>query len=92
MHQRRDLPQGYQDAASSSAWLPSGDQSNTVTYQGSRTVPDVCNGGLVRLQQGGTFTTGITSTDKGDKVNVRWHYRDGTDSGGWSGTRGVIPS
>jgi Neocarzinostatin family len=84
--------QGYQDAASSSAWLPSGDQSNAVTYQGSLTVPDVCNGGLVRLQQGGTFTAGVTSTDKTDKVNIRWHYRDGTDSGGWSGTLGVIPN
>jgi hypothetical protein len=84
--------QAYPDAANSSAWLPSGDQSNAVTYQGSLTVPDVCNGGLVRLQQGGTFMTGITSTDTSDKVNVRWHYRDGTDSGGWSGTLGVIPS
>ena len=82
----------FQDAANSSAWLPSGDQSNAATYQGSVTVPDVCNGGLVLLQKGGTFTAGVTSTDKTDKVNVRWHYRGATDAGGWSGTLGVVPS
>jgi hypothetical protein len=84
--------QSYQDPANNSAWFPSGDQSNAVTYQGSLTVPDVCNGGLVRLQHGGTFITGVVSTDKTDKVNVRWHYRDGHDAGGWSGTRSIIPS
>ena len=83
--------QTYQDGVNSSAWLPSGDQSNAATYQGSVTVPDVCGGGLVRLQKGGTFTAGVTSTDKTDKVNVRWHYRGTTDAGGWSGTLGVVP-
>jgi len=46
---------------------------------------------LVRLQQGGTFGTNITSTDTKDKVNVRWHYLDVT-GGGWSGTYSVVPS
>jgi alpha-tubulin suppressor-like RCC1 family protein len=39
-----------------SAWVPSGDQHSPLVYQGSVTVPDVCNGGQVRLNQGGTFS------------------------------------
>jgi hypothetical protein len=84
--------QSYLDPASSSAWYPSGDQNDVSTYQGSTTVPSFCDpGALVRLQQGGTFSTHVTSTDNQDKVNIRWHYMDGT-GGGWSGTYGVTPS
>jgi fibronectin type 3 domain-containing protein len=39
------------------AWYPSGDQSSPLVYQGSATVPDLCAGGMVRLDKGGTFTT-----------------------------------
>lgn len=38
------------------AWYSSGDQSSPLTYQGSSTVPDLCSGGLIRLDQGGAFT------------------------------------
>jgi hypothetical protein len=78
--------------ANNSAWYPSGDQNSADTYQGSATVPSFCDPGmLVRLQQGGTFSTNVLSDDKQDKVNVRWHYKveDGT-GGGWSGTYSVI--
>jgi hypothetical protein len=84
--------QSYLDPANSSAWYPSGDQNDVLTYQGSATVPSFCDpGSLVRLQLGGTFSTHVTSSDTQDKVNVRWHYKDGT-GGGWSGTYSVIPS
>jgi hypothetical protein len=84
--------QSYTDPANSSAWYPSGDQNDASTYQGSATVPSFCDpGALVRLQQGGTFSTNVTSTDTQDKVNIRWHYKDGT-GGGWSGTYSVTPS
>ncbi len=84
--------ESYTDPANSPAWLPSGDQNAASTYQGSTVVPTFCDpGALVRLQQGGTFSTGVTSTDKKDKVNVRWHYMDMT-GGGWSGTYSVVPS
>jgi Right handed beta helix region len=76
----------YSDPAGSSAWLPA-----DPAYQGQIAVPDLCNGGLVSLEAGGTFTTGIISSDTTDKVNIRWHYSDGT-AGGWSGTRSVVPS
>src|SRR5207248_1420671 len=46
----------YADPQNSSAWYPSGDKADSSTYQGSTEIPDLCNGGLVRLQQGGTFT------------------------------------
>jgi hypothetical protein len=79
------------DPADSSAWYPSGNPSSPATFQGQVTVPDLCHGGLVSLKAGGTFTSGIVSTDTTDKVNVRWHYADG-GAGGWSGTQSVTPS
>ena len=90
-----DIPnQAYTVPANNSAWYPSGDQTSAATYQGSTTVPSFCDPpALVRLQQGGTFITNVMSTDKENKVNVRWHYTDehGT-GGGWSGTYSVIPN
>ena len=41
------------------SWYPSGDQSNPLVYQGSIGVPDLCGGGLVRLNKGGTFTATV---------------------------------
>ena len=41
-------------------WFPSGDQSSSLVYQGSIPVPDVCNGGKVSFQKGGTFTATIS--------------------------------
>jgi len=81
----------YTDPQDSSAWSPSGDQHSASVYQGTTSVPDLCNGGLVRLQKGGTFTAAVASTDTGEKVNVRWHYSANGSSGSWSGTRSVLP-
>lgn len=84
--------QSYVVPANSSAWYPSADQNDASTYQGSKTVPSFCDpGALVRLQQGGTFHTNVSSTDTQDKVTVRWHYKAGT-GGGWSNSYSVIPS
>ena len=82
----------YTDPEDSSAWYPSGDQHSPAVYQGATNIPDLCNGGLVRLQRGGTFSATVTSTDTTDKVNVRWHYSANRTSGSWSGTRGVVPA
>lgn len=38
---------------------PSGDQSSLLAYQGSIAVPDLCGGGQLRLDQGGTFTASV---------------------------------
>ena len=84
--------QTYPVPANNSAWYPSGDQTSAATYQGAATVPKFCDdGALVRLQQGGTFSTNVMSTVEQVKVNVRWHYRDENGAGGgWSGTYSVI--
>jgi streptogramin lyase len=85
--------QSYPDPANSSSWYPSGDQGSASTYQGSAPVPTCSDpSGLIRLQQGGTFSTTVTSTAQVAKVNVRWHYKGQTGSGGgWSGTYSVTP-
>lgn len=81
----------YTDPAGSSGWYPTGDERSSASYEGAATVPSFCDpGALVRLQQGGTFSTAVTSTDTTDPVNVRWHYRENT-AGSWSGTYSVIP-
>ncbi len=84
----------YPDPLNSPAWYPSGDQNDPSTYQGSATLPTCSDpSGLVRLQQGGTFSTTVTSDVQVPKVNVRWHYKGQTGpAGGWSGTYSVTPS
>ena len=42
-----------------SNWIPSGDQHSSLVYQGSTTVPDVCSGGQVRFNAGGTFSATV---------------------------------
>ncbi len=82
----------YTDTANNNQWLPSGDQHSPLVYQGSVTVPNLCSGGQLTLQQGGTFNAQVQSTDTTDKVNLRWHYSANGSSGSWSGTGSVIPS
>jgi hypothetical protein len=43
-----------------SQWIPSGDQSSPLVYQGSVTVPDLCAGGQLRLNHGGIFTASVS--------------------------------
>jgi hypothetical protein len=64
----------YTDTQGDPSWYPSGDQNSSLVYQGSISEPDVCSGGTVSFKAGGTFSTGISSMDTTDKVNVRWHY------------------
>ena len=51
-------PQTYN--ATNAQWYPSGDQSSSLVYQGSDTVPPVCGTNpatdTVRFQKGGTFS------------------------------------
>jgi hypothetical protein len=82
------------DPANSSAWYPSGKQSDASVYQGALLLAtDLCTAnGLVRLQKGGTFFFGLAADGNHEKVNVRWHYSANGSAGGWSGTLGVSPS
>ena len=52
-------PQTY-TSTNGGDWYPSGDQSSSLVYQGSISVPNVCNGGKVSFQHGGTFTATIS--------------------------------
>jgi len=74
--------QAYQIAANAGGWHPPAGSD----MQGSTTVPDLCNGGAIRLGKG-TFSARVLATNTPVKVNYRWHYL----SGGWSGTYSVIP-
>ncbi len=74
-----------------SGWFPSGDQSSPLVYQGSVAVPDLCGGGLVRLQSGGTFSGDLQASDTTHSVHLRWHYSANGSSGSWSGTASFTP-
>lgn len=39
-------------------WYPSGGQGGALVYQGSAAVPELCGGGQLSLDQGGTFLAG----------------------------------
>jgi hypothetical protein len=47
-------------AVTSDQWYPSGDQHSPLVYQGSVVVPDLCGGGQLRLDHGGTFTASVS--------------------------------
>ncbi len=76
-------------------WWPSGDQTSLASYQGATVVPNLCAGGLVSLQQGGSFTATVASSDATDQVHVRWHYAIAGPAcgqgGKWSGDQQFIP-
>jgi hypothetical protein len=50
------MPSGHY-TFTGSAWIPSGEQNSTLTYQGSITVPDLCGGANLDLSAGGIFST-----------------------------------
>jgi hypothetical protein len=41
-------------------WYPSGDQHSSLVYQGSIAVPNLCGGGKLRLDKGGTFSANVS--------------------------------
>jgi hypothetical protein len=52
-------PQTY-TSTNGANWYPSGNQSSMLVYQGSIPVPDLCNGGKVSFQNGGTFSATLS--------------------------------
>ena len=54
------MPTQACNATNGGTWYPSGDQSSSLVCKGSISVPDVCNGGKVCFQDGGTFTAAIS--------------------------------
>jgi hypothetical protein len=70
----------YQVPAGSSDWFPTGDGQAPAGYQGFAVVPDVCSGGSVFMDYGGsfgaTFTATVSSSVPLNSVHVRFHYRN----------------
>jgi hypothetical protein len=54
------MNQSYTDPQNSSNWYPSGDQNASSVYQGSITVPNLCGGGTMRLNQGAAFSSAVS--------------------------------
>ena len=53
----------YADPANDGAdWFPTSDQQSSLAYQGSVAVPDLCDGGQLSLEAGGSFTAQVKST------------------------------
>jgi uncharacterized repeat protein (TIGR01451 family) len=46
--------------APDSQWYPSGNQQSALVYQGAIAVPDLCFGGKVRFDKGGTFSASLS--------------------------------
>lgn len=80
---------------SSQGWVPSGDQSSLLTYEGSLTLPNLCGGGTIRVGQPGQMLFAAQVESNGtSSLNFRSHYNDGalSKSGSWSATKGVTPT
>jgi hypothetical protein len=54
------MPGRTYQSTNGGTWYPSGDQSSLLVYQGSISVPNVCNGGTISFQGGGTFSANIS--------------------------------
>jgi hypothetical protein len=50
--------QGY--SVANASWYPSGNQSSPLVYQGEVAAPNLCAGGQLRLDKGGTFSALMT--------------------------------
>jgi hypothetical protein len=51
----------YSASQNSSAWVPSANPRDASTFQGSTTVPDLCQGGAMEIGDGATFTAMVGS-------------------------------
>ena len=79
--------QMFTDLAGNTNWLPSGNQSSPLVYQGSFTTPStLCGGQTGHAPAGATFSANVDGTTT-SSIHVRFHYADNT-SGSWSGTAG----
>ena len=79
----------------SQGWVPSGDQSSTLTYEGSLTLPNLCGGGTIRVGQPGQMLFAAQVESNGtSSLSFRSHYNDGalSKSGSWSATVSVKPT
>jgi hypothetical protein len=80
---------------SSQGWVPTGDQSSTASYEGSLTLPNLCNGGTIDVGQPGQMLFAAQVESNGtSSLRFRSHYNDASlsKSGSWSATASVTPA
>ena len=80
---------------SSQGWTPSGNQSAIASYEGSYTLPNLCNGGTIDVGQPGQMMFGAQVYSNGTQsINFRSHYNNGSlgVSGSFSSTTSVTPA
>jgi len=78
----------------SQGWVPTGNQSNHASYEGSFVLGDYCNGGTIRVGQPGQMLFAAQVQWNGtSSLSFRSHYNDGSysKSGSWSATIGIKP-
>jgi hypothetical protein len=79
----------------SQGWVPTGDQSSKLSYEGSFTLGNYCNGGTIRVGQPGQMLFAAQVQSNGtSSLSFRSHYNDGSysKSGSWSATVSVKPT
>jgi hypothetical protein len=79
----------------SNGWVPSGDQSSPLTYEGSFTLGDYCSGGTIDVGQPGQMLFAAQVQSNGtSSLSFRSHYNDAalSKSGSWSATVSVKPT
>jgi subtilisin family serine protease len=83
----------YRIASTTSSVVPTNQQSSPLSFQGSATAPNLCNGAPMYDAGGGTFTGQVLSTDPLDRLNLQFHFLDAgsTSNAGWSPTATVNP-
>ncbi len=80
---------------SSQGWIPSGNQSVMASYEGSYTLPNLCNGATIDVGQPGQMLFGAQVYSNGTQtINFRSHYNDSSlgVSGSFSSTASVTPT
>lgn len=91
------MPDAEFTLAGHAGWIPTGDQADRASYEGSLVAPDLCAGGPMRIGQPGQmlFAARVYATNPGTaSVSFRSHYNDAAfgRSGSWSATKGVVPA
>lgn len=86
------------DNTHANGWVPTGNQSDMATYQGSLVLPSLCGttgntNVVVGTGQMGPFTADVESSGDVSDLSFRWHHEVAGDNGSsWSATKKVDPS
>ncbi len=80
---------------SSQGWVPSGNESVMASYEGSYTLPNLCNGASIDVGQPGQMMFGAQVSSNGSQtISFRSHYNNSSlgVAGSFSSTTSVRPT